>query len=332
MKLMSYLNQHQLLTQKQSGFRSGHSTETSLIHMPDNWLQAINDGKIVGCVLVDFRKAFDLVDHNLLLQKLKHYKIKDLSLSWFDSYLHNRTQQVTVNTSQSKAESIRSDVPKGSILGPLLFLIFINELPLFLKDAVCSVDLYADDTTLYEIGFDKDVLENNLQHALNLLTTWCLENGMVINIDKTKLMSISSRQKRTNMKDSNLTLVYDNFDLQVTSCEKVLGVNIDDNLTWTNHFQYVTKKISTNLWLLFQIKSYLPLKHRMIYYNAYIKPHLEYCCVIWGNSFNSNMYKIEKLQRRACKIILGKDYTSLDDARRQLNMLSFDELVFINKA
>ena len=178
MKLMSYLNQHQLLTQKKSGFRSGHSTETSLIHMTDNWLQAINDGNIVGCVLVDFRKAFDLVDHNLLLQKLKHYKIKDLSLSWFDSYLHNRTRQVTVNTSQSKAESIRSGVPQGYTLGPLLFLIFINDLPLFLKDAVYSVDLYADDTTLYEIGFDKDVLENNLQHALNLLKTWCLENGI----------------------------------------------------------------------------------------------------------------------------------------------------------
>ena len=106
MKLMSYLYQHQLLTQKQSWLRSGHSTETALIHMTDNWLHAINDGKIVGCVLVDFRKAFDLVDHNLLLQKLEHYKIKDLSLSWFNSYLHNRFQQVTVNTSQSKAESI----------------------------------------------------------------------------------------------------------------------------------------------------------------------------------------------------------------------------------
>ena len=183
----------------------------------------------------------------------------------------------------------------------------------------------------HRLLYDKEVLENNLQYALNLLKTWCLENGMVINIDKTKLVLISSRQKRTNMKDSILTLVHDNFDLQVTSCVKVLGVNIDDNLTWTNHFQYVTKKISTNIRLLSQ-KSYLPLKHRMIYYNAYIKPHLDYCCVIWGNSFNTNMYKIEKLQRRACKIILGKDYTSLDDARRQLNMLSFEELVFINKA
>ena len=330
-KLMSYLNQHQLLTQKQSGFRSGHSTETALTHMTDNWLHAINDGNIVGCILVDFRKAFDLVDHRLLIQKLKHYKVNDLSLSWFDSYL-NRTQQVTVNTSQSKAESIRSGVPQGSILGPLLFLIFINDLPLCLKDAVRSVDLYADDTTLYEIGFDKDILENNLQHALNLLNSWCLENGMIINIDKTKLMLISSRQKRQNMKDTNLTLAYENVDLRVTSCEKVLGVHIDDNLTWTSHFQHVSKKISTYLWLLSQIRSYLPIRHRMTFYNAYIKPHLEYCCVIWGNSFNSNMYRIEKLQRRACKLILGKDYTSLEEARMQLNMLSFEELIFINKA
>ena len=300
--------------------------------MTDNWLHAINDGNIVGCILVDFRKAFDLVDHRLLIQKLKHYKVNDLSLSWFDSYLNNRTQQVTVNTSQSKAERIRSGVPQGSILGPLLFLIFINDLPLCLKDAVCSVDLYADDTTLYEIGFDKDVLENNLQHALNLLNSWCLENGMIINIDKTKLMLISSRQKRQNMKDTNLTLAYENVDLRVTSCEKVLGVHIDDNLTWTSHFQHVSKKISTYLWLLSQIRSYLPIRHRMTFYNAYIKPHLEYCCVIWGNSFNSNMYRIEKLQRRACKLILGKDYTSLEEARMQLNMLSFEELIFINKA
>ena len=112
----------------------------------------------------------------------------------------------------------------------------------------------------------------------------------------------------------------------------MLGVHIDDNLTWTNHSQHVSKKISSYLWLLFQIKSYLSLQHRVLFYNAYIKPHFEYCCVIWGNSFNSNLHKVEKLQRRACKLILGTDYISLEDARRQLNMLSFEELVFVNKA
>ena len=186
MKLMSNLNHHQLLNQKQSGFRSGHSTESALLHMTDTWLQAINDGNIVGCVLVDFRKAFDLVDHKLLLQKFKHYKINKLSLSWFELYLSHRTQQVSINTNQSKTGSVLYDVPQCSILGPLLFVIFINDLPLFIEDPILSVDLHVDDTTLYDIGLDKDTLENNLQHSLNLLKIWFLENGMIINIDKSK--------------------------------------------------------------------------------------------------------------------------------------------------
>ena len=135
------------------------------------------------------------------------------------------------------------------------------------------------------------------------------------------------------MQNDNFTFVHDDFDLQLTRCEKVLGVHIDENLTWTNHFQHqhVSKKISLYFWLLFQIKSYLPLQQRVLFYNAYIKPHFEYCCVIWGNYFNSNVHQIGKLQRRACKLILGNDYASLDDARKQLNMLSFEELIFINK-
>ena len=137
--------------------------------MTDTWLQAINDGNIVGCVLVNFRKAFNLVDHIFLLQKLKHYKINKLSLSWFESYLSHRTQQVNINTNLSKTGSVLYGVPQGSILGTLLFLIFINDLPLFIGNSIRSVDLYADDTTLYDIGLDKDTLENNLQLALNLL-------------------------------------------------------------------------------------------------------------------------------------------------------------------
>ena len=111
---------------------------------------------------------------------------------------------------------------------------------------------------------DKDTLENNLQHSLNSLKIWCLEHGMIINIDKTKLMLISSKQKRKFMKDNKLAIVFDNFDLQSTSCEKVLCVHID-NLTWTNHYQQVSRKISSYLWLLFQIKSNLSLQHRVLF-------------------------------------------------------------------
>ena len=132
---------------------------------------------------------------------------------------------------ESETKKVQCGVPQGSILGPLLFQFFINDVPLYLKDSIRSVDLYADDTTLYDIAPDKNTLVKNLQHALNLLNVWCLENGMIINIDKTKLMLISSRQKRNTMKDKNLAVIYDNLELQITNCEKILGIHFDDNLT-----------------------------------------------------------------------------------------------------
>ena len=113
--------------------------------------------------------------------------------------------------------------------------------------------------------------------------------------------------------------------------EKILGVHVDHNFVWNSHFQHVSGKISTYLWFLSQISSYLTVQHRRLYYKAYIKSHLEYCCVVWGSSSSINVNKIEKLKRRACKRILGKDYTTLA-ARKELHILSFDETVFLHKA
>ena len=113
---------------------------------------------------------------------------------------------------------------------------------------------------------------------------------------------------------------------------KNLGVHFDNNLQWTNHFQHVCIKISSNLRRFSQIKSYLSKQHRVLYYNAYIKPHFEHCCTIWGNSFDFNLYKVEKIQIRACKIYFGTDYATLEDALKTLNLLSFEEIIFINEA
>ena len=158
--------------------------------MTDSWLKAINEGKLVGCVLVDFRKAFDLVDHKILLRKLKCYKCTDSCLSWFESYLCNRKQRVSLNNCLSGASDVIHGVPQGSILGPLLFLIFINDLPLYLKDNCCTIDLYADDTTIYYSNCDKLELEKTLQKSLDCLKMWCRENGMILNMDKTNSCSL----------------------------------------------------------------------------------------------------------------------------------------------
>ncbi|MCG7879537.1 MAG: reverse transcriptase domain-containing protein [Candidatus Thiodiazotropha endolucinida] len=213
-----------------------------------------------------------------------------------------------------------------------MFLLFINDLPQVLLNSVSSTDLYADDTTIYDIQSNIKSLETNLQNALFLLTKWCRENGMVLNTDKTKVMLITSRQKRTIMKDKNLLLNYNDVELKLTSKEKVLGVHIEDNLLWNDHFLYISKKLSSYLWLLTQIKTSLSIEDKLLFYNAYIRPHLDYCCAVWGNTTHFNVQKLTRLQRRACKIILGNEYLHLEDARNRLKILSFDQSVFLHKA
>ena len=170
--LLHYLNENNLLHKTQSGFKSHHSCETALTrHMIDSWLNAIDSGQMIGVVLVHFKKAFDLVDHNILLTKLQCYGIKDETIAWFNSYLTDRRQQVKVNDIKSSFRSVLCGVPQGSILGPLLFLLFINDLPLYTNNM--STDLYADNPTLYCVHNSQSPIEQSLQIALNELHLWC---------------------------------------------------------------------------------------------------------------------------------------------------------------
>ena len=292
---MSYLNFFSIIHPTQSGFRPGHSTESALILMTEKWLKAINEGKMMGAVMVDFRKAFDLLDHKLLLEKIKCFKCSDKFVSLMKSYLSSRLQVVSVNSKKYENGFVKCGVPQGSILGPLLFLIFINGLPLYLSNRVYSTDLYADDTTIYDIQRDFHELKSNLQNSLLELNKWCQQNGMVLNTEKTKIMLITTRQKRLYVNENNLTVSYNNIDLQVTSGDKILGVYIDKNLQWNNHYQAVCKKVSTNLWLLSKICNFLSRDHRLMYYKAYIQPHLNNCNIIWGNSSNNNVSSITRL-------------------------------------
>ena len=181
---MVYLSSNSLLHWTQSGFRPNHSCETSLLRIINKWLDAINSSQMIEIVMIDVRKAlyFDLVDHTLLLKSSKYYKISEETISWFSSYLLGRKQKVFVNNTLSE-----------SILGPLLFLIFINDLPLDINNVLTV--LYADDTTLYYIDKSQACIEEKLQTAMYKLSEWCKENGMLINTTKTKLMLITTPQK-----------------------------------------------------------------------------------------------------------------------------------------
>ena len=298
--------------------------------MINKWLNAINDGLMVGVVMIDFKKAFDLVDHNILLKKLKHYKLSDKTLSWFGSYLLNRKQRVCVNNVISDDEFIINGVPQGSILGPLMFLLFINDLPLYTKPV--NTDMYADDTTMYEIGVSQAEIERNLQLALINLSKWCKANGMVINTAKTKLMLITTHQRRTVLNTNNLILSLNNEDLNTIDKDKILGVSVDNNLSWTSHIDLLCKKISSNLWLLSRIKEYLNIEQRTQFYKTYIQPHIDYCNLVWGGTSQINLERIFRLQKRACKIILDYNIVNIYQSMEDLKILTVFERLFLRKS
>ncbi|MES9905404.1 MAG: reverse transcriptase family protein [Sedimenticola sp.] len=327
--LMLYLSNFNLLCKTQSGFRQGHSCETALVGMIDRFLTALDNGSLIGMVMVDFKKAFDLVDHDVLLNKLKIYKLSENALKWFNTYLKNRKQKVKIGNSMSEDKTVLCGVPQGSILGPLLFLMFINDLPLYTN---VSTDLYADDTTLYNINKSKDEIERNLQNGLNSLDLWCKNNGMLLNTAKTKVMLITTRQKRNVMANDNLSLMYKDDNLQMTMHDKVLGVHVNNNLTWTNHINMLSKKISTNIWLLSKIKEYLPLSYRVTYYKAFIQPHIDFCNVVWGSTSVSNINRISRLQKRACKTMFGYNVDNISEQMKLVNILSVEERILLRKA
>ena len=196
--------------------------------MIDSWLNAMDCGKMVGVILVDFKKASYLVNLQILLSKLKLHDVYNECLMWFKSYLIHRQQQVSVNNSKSSFETVTYGVPQGSIFRPLLFLFFITDLPLYLGEV--SADLYTEYTALYDIQNTLEIIEQNLQFALNQLHLWCKSNGMFLNSNKTKGMLVTTNHKHQKLNSSSLQFHYIDEFLKITSSDKILDVSVDSNL------------------------------------------------------------------------------------------------------
>ena len=183
---MAYLNKYYFIHESQSGFRQRHSCQTALVKLIDQWMASIDKGDTVGALFIDFRKAFDLVDHNILINKLSAYKFNNMSLKWFTSYLESRQQAIDSGLGFSSFSTIKSGVPQASILGTTLFLLFINDLPLMLK--YCFSDLFADDLTIHTSSPDISVINSEIQTDLGRTKTWGKQNRMTIHCIKTKYM------------------------------------------------------------------------------------------------------------------------------------------------
>ena len=322
--LTKYLDEKDILTRFQSGFRKHHSCQTTLTYITDKWYSAINNNQLVGAVFLDLSKAFDLVPHSTLLNKLQQFKCSSQALEWFHSYLSGRTQRVVVSSELSDSTSINLGVPQGSILGPLLFKIFIDDLQRLPQNS--DADLYADDCTLTAVASTVSELQHKLNSDLKLIQIWCDINGMKINTTKTTCMLITTKQKRASLGCSaRLTLSLHDKILQNVQTQKLLGVLIDNNLTWKDYANVVIRKLNSNLFVFNKLKVFLDKYSKLTFHNAYIKPHLNYCCNIWGKCPKASRIAIDRQVKRSMRIILNKDLShSSTDLYTELKWFPFE--------
>ena len=238
-QLYGYLSMNNLISSQQSGFRSLHSTVTALLHATDNWTFNIDKGNINTVVFLDLKKAFDTVDHDILLSKLEAYGIKDSTYNFFKSYLNIRTQKCVLNGSISESKSLAFGIPQGTILGPLLFILYINDLPNCLENS--EPQMYADDTHLTFAGNNVDIIEQKLNQDLIGVSNWLVANKLTLNKSKTEFMVIGSRL-RLGTFDRSPALKIDNVLIKQVGSTKSLGVHVDEHLTWNTHISHISKK------------------------------------------------------------------------------------------
>ena len=247
--LYQYLVTNNLVKRKQFGFRKGISTVSALTSFADEVLLNIEQGKLCGAVFLDLTKAFDTVDHGILLRQLSEIGLCENSLQWFRSYITDRKQRTCCGNELSDELPVTHEVSQGSVLGPLLFAIYINDLPSVLD--ACHALLYADDMVIYCYGSSSQELTDKLNQDLLAVAKWLNEHKLTLNLDKTKGMLRGSNRKPESK--VALTVSLSDHCVNNVTCSKYLGILISSDFTWTNHVEYMAGKINQRRGLLRRI-------------------------------------------------------------------------------
>ncbi len=322
-QMYSYLSVNDFLNPSQSGFRSNYSTATTVIDVQDFILTNMDEGKVTGAIFLDLKKAFDTVDtvnHSLLLNKLKKFGIRDSELNWFKSYLSCRMQSVKIGSVLSDLKPIDIGIPQGSILGPLLFIIFVNDLP---DSVMCKTVMYADDTSLLINSSDPLCLQNSLNLNMCKIATWFKKNHLTLNISKTKLMLFGTPQNLS--KYQNISLIYDGKTIERVDNFKYLGIIFDSHMTWSHHIDLILSNVSKRCGVVRRVKYYLPNCILKKLADSLVMPHFDYCSHVWSNCSLTFLSRLQILLNNLARIILSADLrTNIDSMMSSLKWLKLE--------
>ena len=321
-QLYEYFDSNNLLYHGQYGFKNNHSTELAALETLDRIITAMDENKIPLNIYLDLSKAFDTLDHNILIKKLEHYGVHGHSLQLLHSYLYHRQQYVVFNDKVSELLPITTGVPQGSILGPFLFIIYVNDLV-----NACNIFkpvVYADDTnlstSLEAFGTSHREIESNINQELNSINQWFQANKLSINETKTKAMYFHTHQREV----LELSIKLNGKDIEFVKEFNYLGIILDSNITWKQHIKHIFNKISRTAGIMSKLKNYLPIEIMQVLYKSLITPYLNYGILVWGTKSKHLL----KLQKKIIRIMSNAKYNAHTlPIFKNYNILRIDDIL-----
>ena len=318
----NYLNENDLIYKYQSGFRSSFSTDSALTYMCDKIRYNMDDGYLTGLVLLDLQKAFDTVNHDILLKKLSAVGADDSVVKWFSSYVSDRKQVVQINNITSQPMSTSCGVPQGSILGPLLFIIYVNDMSRAINSD-SDLYLYADDSAILVKGKDVHAIEDKLSSDLGNVKLWLEENKLSLHLGKTESILFASKSKLK--KTSKLNVKVDDVVLQSKNSVKYLGATIEQDLSGDTMGYNAVKKVNTGLKFLYRQASFLDLKEKKLLCYSMLQSCFDFACNVWYRSLKKSIkLQLQTAQNKMIRFILGYH------PRRHLYFDDFKQLGFLD--
>ena len=314
-RLTTFVNDNNIICKHQFGFQVGYSTSDAILEFLDHVYTALNEKKYIMPVYLDFSKAFDTVNHSILCQKLQHYGIRGVALNWFRSYLSNRKQYISIKDCNSPTTTVNMGVPQGSILGPALFLLYINDM------YRASLDVkfihFADDTTIVAASDRECTLFNKINRSLISVNRWLCLNRLSINLKKTKYMVISDNYVSGVHAIRMRTRI-----VEKTDSIKFLGIILDDKLSFCNHVSHLAGKLSRAIGIINRITYLIPFRQLLNLYYALVYPYLTYGITVWGKASIGGEMRLQKLQKRSIKVIMKYERNPRPEVARLLNIES----------